>query len=68
MKKYATAFLSYFDNELIMDLYLADNKTDAMIKALDKNGYQYEGPYNEESVQEYAFDVDAMVNAIEVLQ
>ena len=67
MKRYATAYISFFDNALHMHIVEAENKLDAIRKvlALNNDGDIGKGDTVEE-IQQFAFDCDSMVNAIEL--
>jgi len=67
MEKYVWAFISYFDNNLVMGHLYADNECEALIKALSLNGLDYEeGPIDSNEIKQFAFDCDSMVGVYRV--
>lgn len=73
MKKYAVAYINFFDNDLKMSIQEAENEVDACKKHLlnnnvsdEKNSWVYNLPDNLEELQYEMFNMDSQINAIEI--
>lgn len=70
MKRFAWSAVTFHENELEMGVVEVNTKEEAMIHALTKLGIKEEedkfDEMDSDSIQEWAFDVDILVNAIEI--
>ena len=70
MKKFAVAFMCYFDNILTIEIHEADDWRAALIQhsALSEQGSEAEEaiPDNLEDAKEYFFDGDCLIDVIPI--
>lgn len=71
MKKFAVAYMNYFDNDLIIDFIEAPSKLKALSTFLAVNARDFipvAGDENEaiESIKQYMFDCDANIEIEEL--
>lgn len=68
MNQYATAFMTYNENELTIDFRKAASQFDAMVSRLEDEGYQVPKHITDcDVLREFAFDCDCLVEAEEVV-
>ena len=72
MKKFVTAYISFFDHGLNQEIVEAASEYDALIAMLQQEGYDFDGydgdkkTYTIEQLKSQAFDCDCMISAIEI--
>lgn len=66
MTKYATAFVSFFDNIMKMSIVEAESEVEALTIALKNEGWDFALPDEVESLLELAFSNDVVIGAIEI--
>ena len=72
MKKFVVAFISFFDNIVIMELVEAETPRDAILnmKTISEAGWYDEGtdefPQEMEDIKDFFFNGDAAVNVFEI--
>lgn len=69
MKKFCVSYISFYDNELMLEVVQAESETDAVLKASFGLAEYLKQEGIEQSLEGYkqaCFNADSMVNTIEV--
>lgn len=69
MKKYVVSFIDFFDNQLISTIIEANSEIDSMLEYLKEHqniNLKSEDFEDEEAVKSYCFNMDSMINSIEI--
>ena len=66
MKNYVVAFLSFFDNEIILEKIQANNQIDAIKMHSQLKDWEFQGDATLEDISDMLLDCDSVVSVIEV--
>lgn len=66
MKNYVVAFLSFFDNEIILEKIQANNEVDAIKMHSQLKDWEFQDNATLEDISDMLFNCDAVVSVIEV--
>lgn len=66
MKNFVVGFLSFFDNEILLEKISANNAVEAMLKHSSIKGYVFKENATIEEIQDEVFNSDAAISVIEI--
>lgn len=68
MKKYAIAFISFFDNELSISFVVGSSEASAALNFLADKAYDMVESEDLHTIKGQCFDADCMIDVVEVPQ
>lgn len=66
MKKFVVGFISFFDNELKLEIVYAESKAEAMRKCSFTQGYEFPANAPAEMIETIMFDCDSAISTLEI--
>lgn len=65
--KYVVSTINFFDNDLKSEIIEADSKIESMLVYLSKEDIKFLGNNpTEDDIKQFYFDIDSMINSIEI--